>query len=137
MGINQPVVDHVERLTAVLLEERAAVIDDDEHPGIIVGLLGVEPPPELDDARIDLHGAHARVAVAQRGLDVVAGSRPDDQRPPAGLGQDEGEVVHRAHAPHRVVSGHVRQIEHVLMEVPVHEQREAEIGRREIDAVVG
>ena len=137
VGIDQAIADDVEGLAAILLEEGASVIDHDVDAGVVVRPLGVQAPAELDDPRIDLHRAHAREAVSQRGLGVVAGTRAHDQGAPARLAEDEGEVVHGPHPRHQVVALDVREVEHVLVEVAVDEQRHSALRFRDVDAVVG
>src|SRR5207249_9863925 len=69
------------------LEERARVVDDLLHSRIVVWLLRVESPAEIDDPAIDVDGRDATVAVAQRSLRVVPRARPEHERA-AAIGVD-------------------------------------------------
>ena len=57
-------------------EEIARVVDDDVHPRVVIGVLGVIVPAEEDDRRIDLDRIDMGGAHAQRGGHVVAEPAP-------------------------------------------------------------
>jgi hypothetical protein len=70
--VDEPEGDEVV-LVALLRQERAGVVDDHIDVGVVVGVLGMQRPPEPGDDRIDLHGVDVCAGrVAQRGGHVVA-----------------------------------------------------------------
>ena len=146
VGIEQAVGDRVERLAAVLLEEGAGVVHDRDGTRVVVGMFGMEPPPEVDDAPVDVDGMDGAIAVAQRRLHVVARSRPHHERTPARGVDHEGRVVHQSAAgdegavlrrPGGIAQRRVREVVHVLVEVPVHRQHVVGTLLRQVDPVVG
>ncbi len=101
---------------------------------------------ERQDLRIDIDGVDGLKAVAQSGLDVVAGPGADDDGQPAALGQGERQVVDLAIVfplsalelgRGRVLQRLVGEVVHELVEVAVHRKLDAGgVASIEVDPVI-
>ena len=76
--VGQREQDHVV-LRVRLLQEGPAVVDVHGDPGILVGMVRVQPPAQLVELGIDLHRVDVLGAVQQGVGHVVAGTGADDQ----------------------------------------------------------